>query len=227
MATMRVGVVPYDHGAQYVTSRTSRFKDFINEVVASGYAAPWTPKMKSGPGNEATTAANWFVGVPGMSSLVRPLAESVRVHTGCAVHTLARKGTGWHIWFEDQTSVGPFAAVAVCVPSPKAQLLLGPLEGMSDHLSKVRMSPCWALMVHLNERLLPEQDVFSDMSEVIRWIARNNTKPNRSTRGETIVVHASPTWSRETEDAEPEAVAEELWGKSATSSGCRRRALTR
>jgi hypothetical protein len=30
-------------------------------------------------------------------------------------------------------------------------------------------------MVRLEQRILPEFDVFSDMSEVIRWVVRNNT----------------------------------------------------
>lgn len=213
MATMRIGLVPYDHGAQYITSRSARFREFIQELTASGYVAPWTPQVKSGDGTEGATVANWHVGVPGMSSIVRPLAESVRIHTGRSVHTISRDQKGWHIWFEDQISVGPFAAVAICVPAPKAQLLLGPLEDMSDQLTRARMSPCWALMVRLDERVLPDQDVYSDMSEVVRWIARNNTKPGRTTRGETVVVHASPSWTRETEDADPEVVAEEMWGE--------------
>lgn len=213
MATIRIGVVPYDHGAQYITSRSTRFRDFILELTASGYAAPWSPKVKIGNSDDYTTASNWFVGVPGMSSIVRPLAESVRIHTSRAAHTISRGEKGWQIWFEDQSSVGPFSAVAICVPSPRAQLLLGPLEEVSSHLSKVRMAPCWAMMVRLDERILPEQDVSSDMSEVIRWIARDNSKPGRRTRGETIVAHASPAWTRETEDVEPEVVAEEMWGE--------------
>ena len=153
----------------------------------------------------------WYVGTPGMSSIVRPLAESVRIHTSRKVHTIERSEKAWHIWFDDETMVGPFAAVAVAVPAPQAQLLLGRVDEVSAPLSRVRMSPCWSLMVRLDQRMLPEQDVYSDMSDVIRWIARNNAKPGRSLKGETIVVHASPQWSRETEDAEPEIVAEELW----------------
>ena len=213
MATMRIGVVPYDHGAQYLTSRSSRFRDFVDELVATGYAAPWTPKVRTGGDGQTTSAANWTVGVPGMSAIVRPLAEGVRIQTNRVVHTLAPGDKGWQIWFEDQSYVGPFAAVAVCVPAPQARLMLGPLSDMADHLTRARMSPCWALMVRLDERLLPEQDAFSEMSDVVRWIARNNTKPSRNTSGETIVVHASPSWSREIEDVEPEAVAEELWNE--------------
>lgn len=211
MATTRVGIVPYDHGAQYLTARSAQFRAFIDELCNSGYAAPWKPNTTLGSGGGQILP--WYVGTPGMSSIVRPLAESVRIHTSRRVHTIERKDKAWHIWFEDESVVGPFAAVAVAVPAPQAQLLLGRVEEVSDPLRRVRMSPCWSLMVRLDQRILPEQDVFSDMSDVIRWIARNNAKPGRTLKGETIVVHASPHWSRETEDAEPEVVAEELWSE--------------
>ena len=61
----------------------------------------------------------WYVGTPGMASIVRPLAESVRIHTGRSVHTIERLDKGWHVWFDDQTSVGPFNAVAVACPRPR------------------------------------------------------------------------------------------------------------
>ena len=75
------------------------------------------------------------------------------------------------------------------------------------------MMPCWALTAAFVKPILPQQDVFSDMSEVIRWVARNNHKPGRSKTGETIVVHASPGYSREAEDVEPDVIAEELWSE--------------
>ena len=149
-----------------------------------------------------------------MSALVRPLAESVRVHTNRRVHTLQRIDKGWHLWFDDQTSSGPFAAVAVAVPAPEASLILGrEAPDLADQIGGVRFSPCWALMIRLEEKVLPDYDAYSDMSQVIRWVGRNNKKPGRSSRGEHIVVHASPAWTRETEDAEAEAVAEELWSE--------------
>jgi renalase len=211
MGTSRLGVVPFDHGAQYVSVRSSRFRTYVEELVNSGYAAAWHPRTQ---GMEEGYVPNWYVGTPGMSALVRPLAESVRVHTNRRVHTLQRIDKGWHLWFDDQTSSGPFAAVAVAVPAPEASLILGrEAPDLADQIGGVRFSPCWALMIRLEEKVLPDYDAYSDMSQVIRWVGRNNKKPGRSSRGEHIVVHASPAWTRETEDAEAEAVAEELWSE--------------
>ena len=72
------------------------------------------------------------------------------------------------------------------------------------------MSPVGSLAVTFDERVFPDQDVFSDMSELIRWISRNSSKPGRRSKGETIIIHASPAWSRETMDEDPAVIAEDL-----------------
>jgi predicted NAD/FAD-dependent oxidoreductase len=213
IATTRIGGDTFDHGAQYVSGRSQEFQAYLKEITGLGYAGRWTPRATLNGGQGGGQMSPWIVGTPGMSSIVRPLTESVRVTTGKRVHSLERRDKGWHVWFEDETSVGPFQAVAVAVPAPQAGLLLGRIEELVAPLSRVRMLPCWALMVRIEDKMLPDQDVFSDMSEVIRWVARNNTKPGRNPKGETVVVHASPNWSREALEMDPEEVAEELWGE--------------
>ncbi|MGE0627028.1 MAG: NAD(P)/FAD-dependent oxidoreductase [Hyphomicrobiaceae bacterium] len=212
MGTARLGTVPFDHGAQYVTARDDRFKAYLDEIVASGYAVRWTPRGASGQEGSGQLLP-WHVGTPGMSSVVRPLAEGVRMTFGRRAHTLQRSGKAWHIWFEDETSAGPFATVAVCVPAPEAQLLLGRLPELCDPLAHVRMMPCWALMVRVDQSILPDQDVFSDMSQTVRWVSRNNSKPGRPKEGDNIVVHAGQEWTRQTEDAGADVVADELWAE--------------
>jgi predicted NAD/FAD-dependent oxidoreductase len=211
IATTRLGLSPFDHGAQYVTGRSQSFRTYLDELVGSGYAARWAPTAADG--TAASQLMPWFVGTPGMSSIVRPLAEGVRLHTERRVHTLQRASEGWYLWFEDETRAGPFSAVAIATPAPEARLLVGRLDELARPLDRVRTSPCWAVLVRLDDRVFPVQDVFSDMSEVVRWVARNNAKPGRSLRGDHIVIHASPRWTRETEDVEADVVASELWNE--------------
>ena len=217
MATMRLGLSSFDTGAQYITARSATFQKYIDELVGSGYATTWTPKGLNG---EATpTMQQWFVGTPGMSSILRPLAESVRIHNNRRVHTLKRTEKGWNLWFEDESSAGPFHAVVCAVPAREALLLLGRIDRLADPITRVRMSPCWSVMVRLDQHLLPDKEVYSDMSEVIRWVSLNNAKPGRTGRGDQVLIHASPAWSRETEDADPEAVAEDLWAEVSHALG--------
>jgi predicted NAD/FAD-dependent oxidoreductase len=213
IATTRIGGDTFDHGAQYLTARSQEFGEYLTEISGLGYAGRWTPRAALNGADGDGQTSTWVVGTPGMASVVRPLTESVRISTGKRVHTLEQRDKGWHVRFEDETSVGPFQAVAVAAPAAEARLLLGRIPELVAPLSRVRMVPCWALMVRVEEKILPDQDVYSDVSEVIRWVARNNTKPGRNPTGENIVIHASPAWSREAEDADPEAVAEELWSE--------------
>ena len=216
IATARIGGQSFDHGAQYVTARGASFGRLLDELTGTGYAARWTPTTNEA-GDPSVQLLPWMVGTPGMASMIRPLAEGLRIHTGQKAHTIARTDTksdqSWNIWFEDQTTAGPFRAIVIAVPAPQARLLLGRMEEFVEPLSRVRMMPCWALMAGFEDPILPNQDVFSDMSEVIRWIARNSHKPRRSKAMETIVVHASPGYSRESESVEPEIIAEEIWGE--------------
>jgi renalase len=216
IATLRQAQHSFDHGAQYVTARGANFGAYLDELVGTGYAARWVPSTTE-KGENGVQMLPWIVGTPGMSALIRPLAEGLRIHTGRKVHTISRADTkvdsSWSVWFEDQTSAGPFSAVVVAVPAPQARLLIGRFDELAGPLARVRMMPCWALTVALPKQVLPNQDVFSDMSEVIRWIGRNSQKPGRNKTFETIVVHASPGFSREAEDVEPEVIAEELWGE--------------
>ncbi len=212
MGTLRVGVTSFDHGAQYITARSTEFRKYLQELASTGYARTWEPAIA----NDAEGGGRllpWYVGTPGMSAVVRPLAESVRVNTRRELHTIKRGAKGWQLWFADGSDEGPFAAVAVAVPAPEAMLLLGPLTEMADTLSAVRLSPCWAVAIQIESHVLPDLDVFSDMSQVVRWVSRNNSKPGRPSRGDHIVVHASQAFSRETEDEDPESIAEVMWNE--------------
>lgn len=213
LSTFRAGMSSFDHGTQYLMARTPRFKSYIDELVQTGYAVSWNPRSIAGD-NGAGQTQQWYVGTPTMASAVRPLAEGVRIHTMRRVHTIQRVEKSWYLWFEDRSSAGPFAAVAVAVPARDARLLLGRFEQISQPIDRVRFLPCWAVMVSLQERVLTEADVYSDMSKIIRWVSRNNAKPQRSGRGDQIVIHAAQAWSRETQDYDPESVAEELWSET-------------
>ena len=65
MATTRLGIVTFDHGAQYVTARLTAFQRYLDELVGTGYATRWTPKTSAGEG--AGQMQPWYVGTPGMS----------------------------------------------------------------------------------------------------------------------------------------------------------------
>lgn len=213
LATHRMAGARLDHGAQYLTARDQSFRDYLQRIQHTGYVKAWEPSIAGIGGEAGQSLLTWYVGVPGMAAIVRPLCESVQVFTKRPVHTIQRGHGGWTVCFQDESTSEQYAFVVIAVPAPQAQYLFGPVDELAHLVSKVRMAPCWSLMLDLEPDTLPRFDVYSDMSQTIRWIGRDSSKPGRRSSGEQVVVHASQAWSRETQFDDADVVADELWSE--------------
>ena len=215
LRTERTDGVRYDLGAQYVTARTREFKRMLDGLALAGNVAGWKPRLLVGGAENLVgeiAPQDWYVGVPGMGSMVRPLAEDLRVHLSSRVVAMVRSDERWFldIWGQDEP-VGPFHAVLVTVTAPEAYPLLCEHDDLFDELTRVRMLPCWSVMIQFGESVGLTFDVGSRLSDSIAWIARDSSKPNRRRRQENWVLHASPDFSREFLEEDPAEVGQELW----------------
>lgn len=208
MATRRAGGFRFDHGAQYFTARSPRFRALVARLTAQGLVAPW------GEGH---------VGTPGMSAPARALAPDATIVTGCTVSSLTRGPQGWNL----ATSEGPvaaagngaFAGVVVAVPAPQAAPLLASAGSTWDGAARATYAPCWALMLGFSARTGLVADRLRPGDATIGWIARDSTKPGRDENAETIVVHATPDWSREHVEETPEQAGAALLARFRALTG--------
>ncbi len=182
----------FDHGAQYVTARSPQFRTFVGDAIARGAADYWRPVQRNGADVQSD---EWIIGVPGMNSLVKPLAEGIDVRLACQVANIRRHGYRW--WVETvDGAVEPIFDILVCTaPAPQAQQLLSAEPAIADALGAVSMAPCWALMLSFAMAVEAPFDVRRSTSDDLAWVVRDASKPHRSSR-ETWVIHASPDWSR-------------------------------
>jgi phytoene dehydrogenase-like protein len=77
MATRRVNDLQFDHGAQYFTATSARFRSIVAQWREAGHAAEWFDGA--------------FVGTPGMTAPARALAEGLPVIFGSTVHWAAAR----------------------------------------------------------------------------------------------------------------------------------------
>lgn len=186
MATRRAGALQFDHGAQYFSAKGEGFRSQLESWLASGQAAQWQP--------------GHFVGTPGMTAPARAMAEGLSVVTGSQVASLSRGPTGWSVMTADglveTPGNGSFDAVVLAVPAPQAQPLAASCGVSFPELADVRYAPCWALMLAFPAETALRFEALRPQSETIAWIARNSGKPGRLSDAQTVVVHASPAWSR-------------------------------
>jgi len=213
LATRRTDREAFDHGAQYFTARDARFRRYVEAWAERGLVARWQPECRE-------TAAGrdpWWVAVPGMSALGRAVGEGVERRQPCRIVELRRADDAWRPIDEEGVEQGLFDAVVVATPAPQAVALLSPVPSLAERAAAAVTAPCWAAMFAFAEPApLPEAARFDDGP--IAWLAHNGAKPGRG-GGPTWVVHASPGWSREHLERDPQAVAEELGAALAAIAG--------
>ena len=202
MSTRRVqtpgGEAHFDHGAQYFTVRDDEFAQQVSAWIDDGVVAPW-PAAGSGA----------YVGVPAMNSPVRRLAEGQEVRWSARVTELARRGAGWRLSLEDGEVADVDLAVVAVPAEQAASLLAAAAPDLASRAAAAISEPCWTVMAAYSQPVPVAQDCWradEDQDQgIVGWAARNNTKPGR-TGPESWVVQATPAWSRDHIDADPDEV---------------------
>jgi hypothetical protein len=141
------------------------------------------------------------VGLPGMSGLVRPLADGIEVVAEAEVTAVRAGPDGVGLRFAPGAEAGPFARVILAVPAPQAMRVAAGLAG-AEALAEVAMRPVWTLMAAFAER--PDLPDVVRPGEALDLVVRDGSKPERE--GEVWVAHAGQDWTRERLELPPEAV---------------------
>jgi renalase len=210
MATRRLqtpwGEVALDHGAQYFTARDPAFIELTRSWHASGTVAPWP-----------LAAADAWVGVPGMSAVIRQMANAHRVTWGNLVTAMSRKLEQW--WLTTANGeVGPYDAVVVAIPAEQAAAILSLHDfALAQKALLARSQPCWTGMYVFDRPLDGLPPVIRHCGD-IAWAARNNAKPGRS-GPEAWVVQASGGWSESRLEDHNDAIAARLLAALGEVSG--------
>ena len=213
MSTRRRGDLRFDHGAQYFTVRSPRFRRSVEQWQVDGLVARWPGTLavvQNGQIELKNDSIERWVGVPGMSAICGHLANGLDVAYGHRIVHLEHRDNRWRLETVDGAEVGRFDAVVISAPAPQtAALLAAPAPELAARAAEVDMAPCWAVMASYPHDLeLGFDGAFVDDSP-LGWIARNRSKPERPP-GETWVLHASPEWSREHLELDQEIAAHRL-----------------
>jgi hypothetical protein len=214
MATRRTDQGPrFDHGAQYFTVRDERFKRFVDSWIQDGIVAPWegnicTLTRGQLQSKEKTTPR--FVGVPGMNSICRHLGKELHIEFQTQVCPPTLENGLWRITSEDGRQFGEFDYFITSAPAPQSAKLLAAAPGLQQTATATKMDGCWAVMLACKDSLgLPFAGAFVHDSP-LSWVARNDTKPKRGSDFENWVLHASPDWTNEHLEADPQQVTPQL-----------------
>lgn len=222
-ATRNRDGVSMDHGAQFFSAKSERFKDFVQRGIAQGHIAPWQPKTFQARANH-----DWYVGVPGMSSIAHLFNLNHCVQTQALVEEVQFKDSSWEVTFthQEESIQEHFDGLILGIPAPQAQALLNRidrqsftkpavLDTMTQVLAAIEMLPCWTVMLRCTQQLanLWPYDVWQwPDSELdihpMGWFANDASKPLRTASGlsHSWILQASPQWSIQHLEDSPETI---------------------
>lgn len=216
VSTRRVEEFQFDHGAQYIENTDGAFKIILDQWKEADVIKPWTGIMGELVGPRIVPTFNdetVYVGTPKMSSIGRYLVsklKNVEFYTNTKVKDILKKFNNWYLFDENDNAYGPYDYLVVTIPPPQALELVKEFPHLVDILSSVKVSPRWALMVGLKHRLTVDYDGVFVNHPILRWMARNTSKPERPGK-ECWVLHATKKWSTENVDQSNDWVSEQLF----------------
>lgn len=221
MATRRVeDGLTFDHGAQYFTARDPSFASYVQAWIEQGIVAKWPDSilgrdqkivvLKDVAIQSESTSEDRFVGVPGMNSICKHLADPLNVRTDSRIARVLRTDDGVELFDAADASRGKFDCVVVSAPAAQAAELLADFPALSNQISNQKMNPCWAAMASFAEPITDQWAGAFLHESFLSWAARNSTKPGRNHEAEHLVIHSSPDWTSNNWERDPEAVAKEM-----------------
>ncbi|WP_295748800.1 NAD(P)/FAD-dependent oxidoreductase [Undibacterium sp.] len=217
MSTRQTEVGGFDHGAQYFTASSDRFKKEIADWVKVGWVVPWEGKLvklDAAITTPADRSRKRYVPTPGMSSLGKQLAHGLDVRTEQQVMALEPFDKQWLLLIKSDmvavpASAGPFDAVIIATPPEQARPLLTGHSEFSKILNSVHMEPCWTLMLGFQNALNLDYDGAWIANSRLGWISRDTSKPDHRA-GERWVCHATAAWSKKHLEEDPDRIKEKL-----------------
>ncbi len=222
MSTRYAEPYEFDHGAQYFTCKTNKFRGAVLEAISAGHAAPWMGRARylKEDGLVQDTGADRFVSIPRMNSWAKAMGENLDIRLDAKIVKIGRDDAHWVLSFEGGAREGGFTHVILAVPAPQAIALLPANAREFSRAHAAKMRACFALMVGLES--LPDLgwETLRSHYPQAAWIAVNSAKPGRPDgSAPCLVIHSGPDWSdayaeasRDWVQAQMEAASSKLCG---------------
>ena len=215
-STRRLPEGDCDHGAQYITAKTTEFKKVLDHWVSQGLIELWEPRIEVFGARQSGHQANEdgvikrYVGTPRMTAPANELAKSLCVKTATKVCGISQSPQGWLIFDDQQNLIDCVEIVIFAIPPAQiAHLLAQARPDWLNSLTQIEMLPCWTVMAQADNKTMPSFDAAFINEGPLSWVANNASKPGRMPTP-LWTIQASHQWSIENLHKDQQAVTSEL-----------------
>ena len=210
LSNRRINGAIAEHGAQFVTARTERFKAQLEEWLEAGVIAEW---WRGETDEDGVDGHPRYRGAPTMSAMAKTLAKGLNVQSGVRAVSVAKQDGGWLTTLESGDAIQSQQLI-ITAPAPQTVDLLAAggvviSDAHQKQLEGIEYEPCIAVMASLsNSTEIPQNGALPISFGPIAWIADNEAKG--VSEEPSITIHASAEFSRENWDRDRIEVGQEL-----------------
>lgn len=233
-ATRRWDSARVDHGAQFFTARSDEFRAQAEDWLTRGVCFRWCDGFSQWdddgqglrPPDPADTKHPRYACQAGMSALGKDLASRLpeaAVRLKSRAVKLKRLEDHWQVELEAGDTDEPPAGkcLILALPAPQALALLKDsalLDGIDpsvrQKLEAVEYAPTLAVMLR-GTATKPDWKGIQLRDKTLSWISDDTSKRSENNRGDAeatriFVLHGSPEFSREWQDADLEKAADRM-----------------
>ncbi len=215
MATRYAGDYRFDHGTQFITARSSAFREFLEPLIENGTIVDWPARFAEIDGSRVSTVRQWsddyphFVGKPAMNRIGKSLASGLSVVLQTCVSGVERVGERWVLRDKDRRDLGEFDWVVLTAPASQTAVLVTACPELVSLCRSREMSACYALMLGYSRPLSLPWDAALVRNADISWVSVNSSKPARGDAF-TLLVHSTNRWADAHIDDDEASVVEHM-----------------
>ena len=223
-ATRHIGDYSFDHGTQFFTARSARFRSFLAPLLAAGVVADWPARFAEIDGGRVRNRRDWgdghahYVATPGMNNLGKYLAAGINIEFNAEIRRIDRLADGWSVLEQSGRVHGGFDWLVLTAPAAQTAALAERYLGLATQCRGRDMLGCFALMLGFTEPVELAWDAAVVRNADISWMAVNSSKPQRGEHF-TMVVHSTNRWADEHIDEAEETVEAHVLAAATEQSG--------
>ncbi len=208
LAGRRIGDATFDHGAQFMTARDSRFKASVAEWIEAGVAEEWYSSYPGHPNGHPR-----YRGVPTMTAVAKYLATDMNVLRTTRVDSITQDNQLWSAALDNGDTI---SAKALLITSPVPQTLdllaSGNIPVPADkqaRLDRIDYEACIAVMAVLDgPTAIPAPGATAFDEGPIGWISDNLQKG--VSKIPAVTIHGSGGFSAEHYDDDKILIGQKL-----------------
>ena len=193
------GKIGFDHGTQYISPKTSEFKNFTNKLIKKKILKKWTGKhiflnLKKKENKKHIK----IIGQHGNNDICKYLLKKIKYYYQSEVKKIYYKDKLWFLLFSDG-KIRSFKGIVLTCPFPQLSKLSKKFINSSFIRKKLKMDANITVMIAIKKiKNLPSSFLFDD--PVLGWAGNENTKKRFKSKYDLWTLQSTFKWANKNID---------------------------